>query len=136
MDYVELIRTLVSRPAEGPCVEFKENKEDESMIGKTVSGLSNAALLEHRDMSYMIWGVNDRTHEIVGTRFDPFTKKVGNEDLQNWLRQNLSNNFEFAFKEVLIDEKKVIVLSITPPAFTPATFVNICLLYTSDAADE
>lgn len=128
MDYVELVRTLVSRPAEGPCVEFKENKEDESMIGKTVSGLSNAALLEHKDMSYMIWGVNDGTHEIVGTRFDPFTKKVGNEDLQNWLRQNLSNNFEFAFKEVLINEKKVIVLSITPPAFTPATFVNIAYI--------
>ena len=53
MDFTELIRNLASLPTEGPCVEFKENKNDPMMIGKTISALSNSAALNHKDMAYM-----------------------------------------------------------------------------------
>jgi len=34
---------------------------------------------------YLIWGVQDDTHAIVGTSFVPLATKKGNEPLENWL---------------------------------------------------
>ena len=128
MDFTELIRNLASLPTEGPCVEFKENKNDPTMIGKTISALSNSAALNHKDMAYMVWGIQDQTHDIVGTTFDPFQQKVGDEDLLNWLRKSLSKNMEFTFREVCINGVRTIILSITPPTFSPTTFSNIAYI--------
>ena len=119
-----LVRKLIAEPTESECVEFKVNKNDPEMIGKSISALSNATLLEPRDRAFMIWGVEDSTHDIVGTTFDPFKEKKGNEDLLNWLRKSLSNNFDFQFDEVDIDGKAVVIQSVGTPTYAPAEFQN------------
>ena len=35
----------------------------------TVIG-SNAVLITHSDYAFFFWGINDSTHEVVGTTFD------------------------------------------------------------------
>lgn len=37
------------------------------MIGEDISALANSAVLADHSHAYMIWGVDDDTHDIVGT---------------------------------------------------------------------
>ncbi len=122
MDYLNLIRMLVAR-SEGPCLEFKRDNQRPELIGESISALSNSALLEGEDGAFMVWGVDDATHEIVGTSFYPYLTKKGNEDLINWLSGSLEN-VEFVFRDMTVDGKHVVILAVYPPAFYAATFQN------------
>lgn len=65
-----LVRELVKLSDETPWLEFKHNNYDPEMIGKDISALANSATLHEKSCAYMIWGVNDKTHEIIGTDHD------------------------------------------------------------------
>lgn len=108
-----LIKELVKQPNETGWLEFKENYKDSQMIGEDICALANAAALAGRDKAYFIWGVEDGTHKLKGTTFNWRTAKVGNEELENWLRHNLSSNANFEFDSVRFDEKWFGVLEIT-----------------------
>ena len=95
-----LIKELVKQPNETGWLEFKENYKDSQMIGEDICALANAAALAGRDKAYFIWGVEDGTHKLKGTTFNWRTAKVGNEELENWLRHNLSSNANFEFDSV------------------------------------
>jgi ATP-dependent DNA helicase RecG len=69
---IALIDELRSRSAETTWIEFKKNLEDPEKIGRLVSAMSNSARLEDRDSAFIVWGVEDGTHDVVGTTFDPF----------------------------------------------------------------
>ena len=69
------------------------------------------------------WGIDDATHSLVGTGFDPFVAKKGNENLVNWLHQSVANA-EFAFRRVVVDDLYIVIMVIYPAAFYPATFQN------------
>ena len=90
-----LIKELITRTNETPWLEFKHNNYSPEMIGTDISALANSATLNDRDRAYMIWGVNDSTHEIVGTSYDLQKLKVGNQELESWLRELLSSNADF-----------------------------------------
>lgn len=60
----------------------------------------------------MLWGVDDTTHEIVGTEFNMQTVKKGQQELENWLRSLLSKNADFEFHSVKVEDKNVGVLII------------------------
>jgi len=77
-----LVRELVALPAETGWVEFKHNNADAQQIGEYLSALSNSAALDGKAFAYLLWGVDDATHGIVGTHFDPQASKIGNEELE------------------------------------------------------
>ncbi len=54
-------------PTETEWVELKENNADPQDVGEYISALANAAALVGKAHGYIIWGVNDDTHEVVGT---------------------------------------------------------------------
>ena len=62
-----LLDELKCFPAETQWLEFKSNTRDADRIGKYISGLANAACYCRREFGYMVWGVDDITHEICGT---------------------------------------------------------------------
>lgn len=64
-----LVRELTRLPDETEWVEFKCNNKQPQMIGEYISALSNAAALCERPKAYLVWGVDDKTHKIVGTEF-------------------------------------------------------------------
>lgn len=108
-----LVKELIKMDAEYPCVEFKHNNSDPQMIGEYISALSNTAAIENKSKAYVLWGIDNDTHEIVGTEFNYRTKKgEGNEDLEPWLRRLLSDNANFEFEDVRIDNKNVVILII------------------------
>lgn len=122
-DYWErLVRELARLPAETGWVEFKVNNADPDMIGKRISALSNSAALEDQETAYLVWGVEDDTHEIVGTTFVPAGAKKGNESLEAWLVRMLNPRLNIAFHSVTIDDKAVVVLEIPTAKVQPTRF--------------
>lgn len=122
-DYLErLVRELTRLPAETGWVEFKVNNVDPDMIGKTISALSNSAALEDQDKAYLVWGVEDESHAIVGTVFNPATAKKGNENLEAWLVRCLAPRLDISFHALKIDGRDVVVLEIPAAKLQPTRF--------------
>ena len=117
-----LIDDLCALPAETSWVEFKENKPDSQMVGKLISALANAARLADEDFAYVLWGVRDSDHALVGTSFEPSTQKVGNQPLEFWLAQHLFPSITFGFKRVEYHGQRLVLLSIPAAANSPVEF--------------
>lgn len=120
-----LINELVNIKDETPWLEFKHNNYNPEMIAEDISALANSAALYDKKCAYMIWGINDKTHEIVGTDYDLQSLKKGNQELENWLRSLLSPNAEFEFHTVLINDLNVGILIIYKATNHTVTFQKI-----------
>ena len=81
-----LVKELCKHPKETGWLEFKHNNCQHQMIGEDISALANTATLNDRDYAYMIWGVEDGTHNIIGTSVRLNKEKKGEQELENWLR--------------------------------------------------
>ena len=122
---VDLVRDLLALPAETVWVEDKVDNDDPAMIGERISALANSAALVGRPRGYLLWGVRDGDRIPVGTRFMPLEKKVGNEDLQNWLLHLLTPQIFFEFHEITLDEIRLVVLEIDRAATQPVRFRGV-----------
>lgn len=118
----KLVTELCKLPNETPWLEFKHNNYNPEMIGKDISALANGAALYEKACAYMIWGVNDITHEIVGTDKDLQNTKKGNQELDSWLRELLSSNANFEFYNTNVNNINVGVLIIYSAASQPVKF--------------
>lgn len=123
VDYLtSLVRELCKLPAETPWLEFKRNNADPQGIGEYLAALSNAAALDGKSNAYLVWGIDDRTHEIVGTNFVPQAAKKGNEELESWLLRLLSPRLHFRFHAFEIDGKPVVLLEVPSAHSKPTSF--------------
>ena len=123
---LETLERLRAGPREGATVEFKGSVQDPGEIGEYLSALANSAVLEGHDRGWMVWGVEDGTHGIKGTHFDPFTKKgEGNQALVMWLQQKTTPRADFTFHECQHSVGKVILLEIHPPRTAPIAFKGV-----------
>lgn len=106
------LRELIDE-GESEYIEFKRNIDFEK-IGEYISALANSAALLNRPYAYLIYGVDDATHEIVGTDFHPGTDKVKGQEVESWLLTGLKPHVYFKFLE--FDEYKsgnhVVILQI------------------------
>lgn len=119
---VTLVRELAQLPSEAEWVEFKRGNDAPREIGEYISALSNSAALLGKPSAYLLWGIDDTTHEIVGTTFAPRTAKVGNEELENWLLRALDPKIDFRFFELEVAGKKVVLLEIDRAFRHPVRF--------------
>lgn len=122
-EFAGLVQQLTSRPTETEWIEFKQNLSVSSQIGERISGLANAAALHQKPRAYLVWGVEDKDHTIVGTHFDPhMTKGKGNEDLIPWLHRLLDPEPEMTLHEGQINGRRVLVLDIQAASHAPVKF--------------
>jgi predicted HTH transcriptional regulator len=113
VDYlVSLVRELCKLPNETEWVEFKAGNDNPQEIGEYLSALANSAALVGKAFAYLVWGVENETHQLVGTRFSPSATKVGNEELENWLLRSLAPKIHFHFFEFSVDEKTIVMLEV------------------------
>lgn len=77
-----LVKELCKLPKEVGWVEFKYNNCEPNMVGEDISALANSATLNDRDYAYMVWGVDDGTHEIIGTKVRLQMEKKGEQELE------------------------------------------------------
>lgn len=117
-----LVRELCKLPQETEWAEFKENDAEAEQIGEYLSALANSAALAGKAFAYLLWGVRDGDHEVVGTTFYPGTAKVGNEELENWLLRSLAPKIHFQFFEVFVDSRHLVLLEIERAFRQPVQF--------------
>jgi ATP-dependent DNA helicase RecG len=121
-DLSNLLSQLCTLPSETEWLEFKENNSNPSEIGEYISALANAAALHHKNRAYIVWGVNDQTHQLVGTNFKPRQEKQGNEELENWLIRLLFPKVDFCIYEFQCDGYNIVLFEIKPVFHGPVRF--------------
>jgi len=135
MDYtqlVSLVNQLRDEPHETEWLEFKENHYEPQLLGEYLSALANSAYLHWKPKGYLVFGIEDKTHEVKGTRFNPAKKKgKGNQALQIWLATGLQPNVGFDVHRFLYCGKPVVVFEVNaaidrPVAFYMSLGTSIC----------
>ena len=62
---------------------------------------------------------------MIGTTFDPFSKKVGNQVFELWLRNKLSPAPAFQFRKVNHPDGNLVLLEIPAPTAAPTAFEGV-----------
>jgi ATP-dependent DNA helicase RecG len=119
-----LLESLIALPKEKEWVEFKVNNSMPEEIGEYISALANSAQLHGEAHAYLVFGVEDSTHDIIGTAFRPSTEKVGNEEIENWLSVKLSPKVDFRIYEFSYHGKPVALFLIDSAFNVPIRFKN------------
>ncbi len=124
-DLVALVDRLRALPAESEWLEFKRNYAEPQDIGEYLSALSNEACLRSQPRGYLVYGVDDDTHEVVGTQFDPYSATAkGNQDLLAWLGAYLQPNPGVDVHIVDHPAGRVVMLAVGPSRNRPTAFMG------------
>jgi len=122
MNLDHLLTSLLALPKETEWVEFKHDNDAPEEIGEYISALANSAALHGREAGYLLWGVEDVTKRVVGTRASPRQRKVGNEELENWLAHLLAPRIDFRFYEWEHQGMRMVLLQVQPAVGSPVAF--------------
>lgn len=131
-----LVDHLRAQPAETAWLEFKHNNTDPDRIGRSISALANGACVECQPLGYMVWGIDDATHEIVGTEFEPELTRKGNDLLSFWLARHLTPSPAFSFKELLHPDGRIVILEINATNYVPIKFHDIAYIRIGSATPK
>jgi ATP-dependent DNA helicase RecG len=122
-----LLVELTSLPGETEWVEFKHDyapKDIGPYIAEYLSALSNSAALHSKETAYLVWGIEDGTGKVVGTKLDPRKVKQGNEELENWLMRSLHPQVNFKIHQWIHGGKPVVLFEVPRATQAPVRFGN------------
>ncbi len=111
----EILDRLRSLPAETELVEFKkaENSFSESNLGEYFSALSNEANLKGATCAWLVFGIDNTTHEVVGSNYKPTRPSL--DALKKSIADQTTNRITFediyAFR---YNGKRVVMFQIPP----------------------
>ncbi|KAB2835283.1 MAG: hypothetical protein F9K48_04560 [Candidatus Brocadia sp.] len=74
--------------------------------------------------SYLIFGIENNTHKIIGTDFKPTQHKKGNEEILHWLAQRLNPRVDFVVHEFEAEGKQVAIFEIEATRNQPVDFMH------------
>ncbi|MCD7725377.1 MAG: putative DNA binding domain-containing protein [Clostridiales bacterium] len=120
---IDIIKELREYDSEREWFEFKVNWFVADELGEYISALSNSAAIVGRKYAYFVWGVDDKTHEVVGTSFN-CNQDVKKEPLKHYLARQLSPDVNFVFEDVFIDDKKLVLLTIPAAKTVPVSYAR------------
>ena len=118
----DLVRRLCVHPRETEWFEFKSNDADPKKLGQNISAIANASAISGKSNGYIIWGIRDEDHQIIGTTFNPDSRRVKKDDLDHWLSHRLNPSINFRFHKDSVDGKPVVVLLISRALDRPVRF--------------
>ncbi|MGI5880968.1 MAG: RNA-binding domain-containing protein [Syntrophomonadaceae bacterium] len=108
-----LLEELMALPAETEWVEFKEAKNAFNFddIGKYFSALSNEANLKDKRCGWLIFGVQDRPRQVVGTRFRE--NRADLDNLKTEIAFHMTEHISFMeIYEIQLPEGRVVMMQI------------------------
>jgi ATP-dependent DNA helicase RecG len=111
-EYINKFQELRFGP-ESEVVEFKkaESNFDIDDLGKYFSALSNEANLRNKDFAWLIFGVHDKTREVIGTSFKNSDEALNR--LKNDMSQHTTDNIIFRdIAAIDIEGKRVLLFQI------------------------
>ncbi|MDR0603302.1 MAG: ATP-binding protein [Bacteroidales bacterium] len=120
----KILSEALALPAETEIVEFKEAKENYNFgkIGKYFSALSNEANLKGKPFAWLIFGVENTKHRIVGSNYRPNRKDL--DSLKKEIGDKTTNNISFVeIYELHKPEGRVVIFQIpAAPQGIPVAF--------------
>jgi ATP-dependent DNA helicase RecG len=118
-----LLDRLRAEPRETEWLEFKANRYEPQVLGGYLSALANAACLLGMPRGYLVFGIEDGSHAVAGTTFDPLAEK-GNGDqlLPLWLSLGLQPNVGFEIHPFDYRGARVVLFEVHPAFDRPVKF--------------
>gem|GEM_PF-2303885 len=109
MDIKSIVKELCAYGDEQEWFEFKENWFQPDTLGEYVSAMSNAAAFHNRKYAFFVWGINNDTHEIIGTTFNQYCE-YNKEPYQNY---RVCCNYDTArvIKRFIFEKDPIITIS-------------------------
>ena len=104
--------------------DFKVNWFNPVEIGEYISAISNAAAVCGKKEGYMVWGIENGTHKILGTNLN-YNVDYKNEPWQSFLARKLNPSIAFEFKDLNINGMRVILLIIPAASKVPTSFDKV-----------
>ncbi|PWA05685.1 RNA-binding domain-containing protein [Flavobacterium psychrotolerans] len=124
-DLIQLIDELKALPKENEWIEFKSgNATTNEKLGQYISGLSNAACVKNQSFAYLVFGIDDVSHKVIGTNFKFNNRKVGNEELELWIRRHLSPSIKFDHYVCDYNSNNVEIYRIPAAIAEPTSFMH------------
>ena len=117
-----LLKDLQALPKECEWAEFKIDNSNPQEIGEYLSALSNSACYTAQPYGYLVFGVEDSTHRLVGTNFHPLSEKKGNQELENWLATQLTPRIDFRIFEFKYNDLFFAIFRVDATRNTPVNF--------------
>lgn len=118
------LQQLQNLQAENEIVEFKEAKNgyDFGKLGKYFSALSNEANLLKKNYAWLLFGIENKEHKIVGSKFRE--NKADLDKLKKEIADKTSNRITFLeIYELYLPEGRVILFQIPPaPKGMPVSY--------------
>ena len=114
----EIVLELIKNE-ENECVEFKraENDFDIDKLGKYFSAIGNEATLKNKQYGWIIFGIDDKTHEFINTKYcyeDNFN------NVKKQISDNTTDNITFIeVYSIKIDENRVVMFQVPAASGTP-----------------
>lgn len=132
-----LLNRLRAEPRETEWLEFKANRCEAQALGEYLSALANSACLFGKPRGLLIFGIEDGTHDVVGTTFDPLAEKgKGNQPLPLWLSLGLQPNVGFEIHPFDYRGKRVVLFEIHPAFDRPVKFYGIAYIRDGSSKTE
>ena len=112
-DLTGLLERLLNLPGENEVVEFKkaQNGFDTQKLGEYFSALSNEANLHERACAWLLFGIDDKTHTVLGTCYKPTyaslqaLKREVAEGINGGMTFTEIHSLQYEGKRVLLFEK-------------------------------
>ena len=118
-----LLDRLRAEPRESEWLEFKTNRYEPQAIGEYLSALANSACLLGKPRGYLVFGIEDGTHAVVGTSFDPQAETgQGNQLLPLWLALGLKPKMGFDMHTCQYHGQRVVLFEVHPAFDRPVEF--------------
>lgn len=121
-DFRNIVSDIQASPKECEWVEVKVDNENPELVGEYISALSNGAACTGQAKAYLAYGIENETHQIVGTPYNPKMAKKGNCELENWWAVNLDPRIDFSIHEGVYDGKRVVLFEIDSAKGIPVKF--------------
>lgn len=120
----QLLEELIAHPIETQWIEFKMGAGSitNEQIGEYISAMSNGATISNQAFGYLVWGVDDDTHQVKGTNFCFSLAKQGNQDLELWIRNLLHPKINFEIFEFTYHNENVVLIRIPSAKGEPTHF--------------
>ena len=128
-DIEEKLDELIASQFETEVTEFKEAKNSFSFdeLGQYFSALSNEANLHNKNCAWLIFGIEDKKHKIVGTKYRNNDKELNSlkEEIARQTSENLTfiEIYKCTRKDAEGNDKRVLLFQIPPaPKGIPIAF--------------
>ena len=112
-ELVELLHSLLTLPAETELVEFKkaENSFSDTDLGEYFSALSNEANLKGVERAWLVFGVDNNTHKVLGSNYKPTRPSL--DEIKKKVADQTTNRITFdEIYEVKYEERRVVMFQI------------------------